>query len=351
MPFNSTGPNNDTAPVAVPDKFTLSANAVSQVTHSIFTYTDADGILQTVDTLVNGVTLDVTANDTDANPNDAGHFWIFGLTQPVDSHGNPAGVTSVDTDATGRQVVRFYEAHPSLTQTTTVTFSYRVGDQWATSDPATWPNTVSPPTTVTLTITGNAIPGQTITAPEGDCWDRGYVLNGGAGNDLLLGGEGNDTLNAGPGADTLVGGEGNNVLNGGDGGDVLIGGGHVYGHSDEHSRHKALYSVESGDEWSDGEGGRNTLTGGAGDDTMTGGGSHDRFVFNYGFGHDVVTDFHPHRDKIAVDHNMWPSFEDLKAHAKQVGHDVLLTSDFGGNTITLQHMKLSWLFAGDFIFT
>ena len=49
-------------------------------------------------------------------------------------------------------------------------------------------------------------------------------LTGGNGNDLLVGGGGNNTLIAGDGNDTLVGGSGNNLLNAGNGNDVLTGG-------------------------------------------------------------------------------------------------------------------------------
>ena len=47
------------------------------------------------------------------------------------------------------------------------------------------------------------------------------TLDGGAGNDLLLGGAGNDTLLGGDGDDTLVGGPGQDVLDGGPGLNVL----------------------------------------------------------------------------------------------------------------------------------
>jgi Ca2+-binding RTX toxin-like protein len=308
-------------------------------------------VTQSVDTLVNGVIIDVTANDTDANPNDAGHFWIFGLTQPVDSHGNPVGSVSIETDANGHQVIRFYDPTPDDSQAQTLTFTYRVGDQWATSDPATWANTVSAPVTASVTISGNSAPAETLTATS----DRGSVVTGHNGNDLVLGGEGKDTLIGGAGADTLVGDEGKDSLSGGAGNDRLYGGGHVfhYEHGDDHRITTPipglpLYYVNprGGD-----DDGANTLNGGAGDDTLTGGGENDRFVFDYGFGHDVITDFHPRGDKIVVDHNMWGTFADLKAHAAQVGTSVVLTSDFDGYTITLQNMKLASLYSGDFIIT
>jgi Ca2+-binding RTX toxin-like protein len=49
-------------------------------------------------------------------------------------------------------------------------------------------------------------------------------IDGGAGDDVLIGGDGPDTLNGGPGDDVLIGGAGPDTLNGGDGDDVLMGG-------------------------------------------------------------------------------------------------------------------------------
>jgi Ca2+-binding RTX toxin-like protein len=317
MPANSTSPADDIAPIAVADAFTLTAQQASLVTHSIFTYVDSDGVTQSVDTLINGVTVDVTANDTDPNPNDAGHFWIFDLTQPVDSHGVPAGSVSIETDANGHQVIRFYDATPDDSQDQYLTFTYRAGDQWATSDPATWANTVSAPVTVTIKISGNAVPGQTMTGGN-----HPQALTGGAGNDKLMGGNQDDTLSGMGGSDTLSGDNGRDLLLGGDGKDSLSGGN-----------------------------GSDTLNGGNGDDTLAGGNGADNFVFDYAFGHDVITDFDSKTDKIYVDHSMWGTFADLKAHAAQVGTSVVLTSDFDGYTITLQNMKLAALAAGEFIFT
>jgi len=52
----------------------------------------------------------------------------------------------------------------------------------------------------------------------------GVTVNGGDGNDMLLGGDGNDTLNGGIGNDVLDGGDGNDQMTGGDGYDYLRGG-------------------------------------------------------------------------------------------------------------------------------
>ena len=46
--------------------------------------------------------------------------------------------------------------------------------------------------------------------------------NGNDGDDVLLGGAGNDVLNGGTGDDVLIGGPGNDILNGAPGDDILI---------------------------------------------------------------------------------------------------------------------------------
>src|SRR5262249_62028398 len=47
------------------------------------------------------------------------------------------------------------------------------------------------------------------------------VLLGGCGNDVLLGGTGNDLLRGGDGRDILIGGAGRDTLRGGSSGDIL----------------------------------------------------------------------------------------------------------------------------------
>lgn len=68
----------------------------------------------------------------------------------------------------------------------------------------------------------------------GDGLTQSAVIDGGDGNDFLVGGHAPDTISSGPGndkiwgrggADTINGGPGRDVLYGGDGDDVLIGGG------------------------------------------------------------------------------------------------------------------------------
>jgi len=71
-------------------------------------------------------------------------------------------------------------------------------------------------------------------------------LTGGLGNDIISGGSGNDRLTGGRGNDQILGGDGNDMLYGGDGDDVIEGG--------------------AGNDRLFGDAGADTLRGGAGDD-------------------------------------------------------------------------------------
>jgi Ca2+-binding RTX toxin-like protein len=123
------------------------------------------------------------------------------------------------------------------------------------------------------------------------------TLNGGAGNDTLLGGDGNDYLYGGEGNDYLYGNIGNDTLNGGAGNDTLNGG--------------------AGDDSLDGSVGNDTLlggdgndilVGGAGNDLLVGGGGRDQFLFNAyapfttnAVGIDVIQFFSHNNDIIVLD--------------------------------------------------
>jgi Ca2+-binding RTX toxin-like protein len=48
------------------------------------------------------------------------------------------------------------------------------------------------------------------------------TADGGDGDDVLIGGDGNDTLRGGPGDDVLIGGPGNDTLDGGDGSNIIL---------------------------------------------------------------------------------------------------------------------------------
>ncbi|WP_201722826.1 calcium-binding protein [Caulobacter sp. BP25] len=105
--------------------------------------------------------------------------------------------------------------------------------------------------------------------------DMGDRLVGGAGSDVLDGAGGNDSLDGGDSGDTLFGGDGDDTLEGGVGGDVLAGG----------SGADSL-SGGTGNDALDGGSGNDTLRGGSGADTLTGGRGDD--TLDAGVGNDSL---------------------------------------------------------------
>jgi Ca2+-binding RTX toxin-like protein len=109
--------------------------------------------------------------------------------------------------------------------------------------------------------------------------EAGREIHGTNGDDLLVGGAGDDSLYGYDGNDSLYGGEGNDALDGGDGNDELYGG-------------------EGNDELSGGAGndelyghnGNDTFTGGAGNDVIWGGVGSNIYHFARGDGQDTIFD-------------------------------------------------------------
>jgi Ca2+-binding RTX toxin-like protein len=87
------------------------------------------------------------------------------------------------------------------------------------------------------------------------------LLNGGAGNDTIVGYASDDVLNGNDGADTMSGGDGADTLNGGAGADTLKG--------------------ENGNDILNGGADADNLQGGAGNDTFDGGAGNDVLIGSY----------------------------------------------------------------------
>ena len=184
----------------------------------------------------------------------------------------------------------------------------------------------------TVQFTGGAIRGQLVAiADDIDEVVTGTVptatetgndtLDGGNGNDAILGLAGNDILGGANGNDVLDGGGGDDELTGGNGDDMLFG------------------SV--GDDTLTGGNGEDTLDGGAGDDDLTGGKGPDLFVFHAGFagfGHDIIDDF-SNGDHIQFDSGLFADADAVLEASEQDGADTVITLD-ADNDIRLVGVSL-----------
>ena len=103
-----------------------------------------------------------------------------------------------------------------------------------------------------------------------DGFGKSDKLYGGAGDDILFGEGGNDYLEGNADNDQLDGGAGNDTLFGGSGADTLFGGANI----------DSLVGGASND----------NLDGGTGNDQLRGGAGDDVYVFNPGWGSDIIVD-------------------------------------------------------------
>lgn len=83
--------------------------------------------------------------------------------------------------------------------------------------------------------------------------------------------------------------------------------------------------------------------------TLTGGYGSDLFVFEADWGKATIADFRAGADDIRISHATVDTWTELKAAAKQVGYDVVITLD-ATHSITLKSVALSSLSSGDFLF-
>jgi Ca2+-binding RTX toxin-like protein len=150
------------------------------------------------------------------------------------------------------------------------------------------------------------------------------TVNGAGGDDVVQGGAGNDSINGGGGADSLDGGSGHDVLQGGTGNDTIHGG--------------------DGDD---------RLNGLAGDDRLLGGDGDDVFVIKSGNGTDIIVDFVPGAasgdiiDLTGVGSAI-NSFADVQANATAVGSSTEIDLG-GGEKLVLLAFQPSDLVASDFL--
>jgi Ca2+-binding RTX toxin-like protein len=155
------------------------------------------------------------------------------------------------------------------------------------------------------------------------------IFNGEAGNDLLNGGVDENVLNGGDGDDTLLGGIGSgifNVLNGDNGNDVMVGG----------SDGNAIGGGQGDD----------LLFGGAGNSGLVGNEGHDTFAFASGEGADIVFDFEPGQDAIAL--TSGSSYDSLQIEYNTEGNYTNISEETGELITTLIGVEADQLAESNF---
>jgi Ca2+-binding RTX toxin-like protein len=278
--------------------------------------------------------LDLLANDTDVN-GDTLH--LVSVSHPVN------GIVSLGID--GNPIFT-----PATAYIGPASFSYTISDGELES-------------TATVHLAIDAPPAHRPSNGDdvligGDGEDQ---INGGNGNDTVVGGAGDDALVGGNGNDLLFGGEGNDRLNGGNGVDVLTGGrgddNLQAGNGDDglagDEGNDMLLGGNGDDTMNGGEGddslrggnGTDILEGGAGVDSLTGGNGTDTFAFRTDFGTDIVNDFRAvglTHDILQFDTSLFADEFDLFTHSADTADGVLITSDFG-DTLLVNNVTIAQL--------
>ncbi|MBA4011940.1 MAG: hypothetical protein C0481_08755 [Phenylobacterium sp.] len=145
------------------------------------------------------------------------------------------------------------------------------------------------------------------------------TINGGAGDDWVSGGQNNDLLLGGAGADLVLGNLGNDTLYGDAGADIVRGG-----------QHNDVIFGGDGDDW---------LSGDLGDDTVTGGAGADTFHIFAQAGLDLLTDFNrAEGDRVFIG-------DGSRYTVSQIGADVVIDLA-GGARMVLANVSMSSLSDG-----
>lgn len=167
------------------------------------------------------------------------------------------------------------------------------------------------------------------------------VMDGGAGNDAMSGGAGHDAISGGPGSDIINGGSGDDRIEGGSGGDKLYG-----------DDGNDVISGGVGNDYLFGLNGADVLNGGSGNDYLHGGNGSDTYVFEPGFGSDILGQFHDGggtEDVIQFRGAVFSDFSEMQGRMTQAGTSVLITAH-DGSSLEIQRAVLAQFSANDFIF-
>jgi len=104
--------------------------------------------------------------------------------------------------------------------------------------------------------------------------DGNDIIGAGLGNDLLSGSNGDDAISGGGGSDSLTGDLGNDTIDGGDGFDTIYG-----------DQNVPFSSADDGNDHLAGGAGNDTIYGGGGDDTIDGDADNDSLIGGTGADH------------------------------------------------------------------
>ncbi|WP_374442953.1 calcium-binding protein [Stella sp.] len=206
---------------------------------------------------------------------------------------------------------------------------------------------------VTLTFAGDDVlngsdGGDTLVGMDGN-----DVVNGGGGEDDLNGNQGNDLVTGGSGADYARGGQGDDTVRGGGDSDWHVNGSLgndlVYGDLGDDT----LFGGQGDDQVFGGDGG-DWLSGDLGNDSLSGGSGGDRFVFRSGGGADRVIDFASAQgDKLELEAGLngtgVDSFSELQGRMTGSAQGTLIDLG-GGNSLLIQGVQPAGLSAGDVLF-
>ena len=163
-----------------------------------------------------------------------------------------------------------------------------------------------------------------IAGSEGN--DEGDFISSGGGDDLVFGEAGNDVLNGEAGNDLLNSGADSDVLNGDNNADTLSG--------------------EGGNDVISGGQGDDLLLGGEGNDALFGDEGHDTFVFASGEGVDIVFDFEPGEDAIAL--TSGSSYDSLNIEYNAQGNYTNISEETGELIATLIGVEAEHLTESNF---
>ena len=181
--------------------------------------------------------------------------------------------------------------------------------------------------------------------------DRMY---GDSGNDTMNGQQDNDIVNGGNGNDTMTGGDGIDLMGGGLGDDVMAGDvGHdnMYGNGGNDNMNGGegndFMEGHDGNDIMRGSSGNDRINGGLGDDNLGGDSGADRFIFQNGWGDDIIADFQNGLDIIDMSNVAGVnSFSDLTVTFSAGSTFV----SYEGDEIRLFAVNIANIGAEDFLF-